>query len=112
MCQTPHAYATSDAFRDGRGPTPPLVECQCEPTLDRLLREIAEILWPFGDPDAQWSSDEIEAVANVLDRAGLRPATPTCDICGKPEDHWPAAGEYDWNGETGNHRSCEEPMTA
>lgn len=37
---------------------------------------------------------------------------PTCDICGEPmecergEDCTVHAG--DWNGETGNHRSCEE----
>lgn len=29
--------------------------------------------------------------------------TPTCDICGKPD----GAGVPDWNGETGNHLSCE-----
>jgi hypothetical protein len=29
--------------------------------------------------------------------------TPTCDICGKPD----YAGVPDWNGETGNHVSCE-----
>jgi len=29
--------------------------------------------------------------------------TPTCDICGKPD----GAGVPDWNGETGNHASCE-----
>ncbi len=35
-------------------------------------------------------------------------ATPTCDICGQPEDQDPTNGrEYDWNGETGNHASCE-----
>lgn len=31
---------------------------------------------------------------------------PTCDICDGPEDHRPALF-YDWNGETGNHISCE-----
>lgn len=29
--------------------------------------------------------------------------TPTCDICGRPD----GAGVPDWNGETGNHLSCE-----
>lgn len=37
-------------------------------------------------------------------------ADPRCDICGQ-RDYDPAtAGEYergDWNGDTGNHRSCE-----
>jgi len=34
--------------------------------------------------------------------------TPTCDICGEPEDQEPTNGrEYDWNGETGSHQSCE-----
>lgn len=32
---------------------------------------------------------------------------PACDLCGKPEDHRPGWYEYDWNGETGNHLSCE-----
>lgn len=32
-------------------------------------------------------------------------ANPTCDHCGEP---WEEGGEgEDWNGETGNHRSCE-----
>jgi hypothetical protein len=29
---------------------------------------------------------------------------PTCDICDEPQS---ATGD-DWNGDTGNHRSCEE----
>lgn len=34
--------------------------------------------------------------------------TPTCDICDEPEDQDPTNGrEYNWNGETGNHQSCE-----
>ena len=34
--------------------------------------------------------------------------TPTCDICGRPEDQDPTNGrEYDWNGETGCHQTCE-----
>lgn len=32
-------------------------------------------------------------------------AIPTCDLCHKPQLR---VGD-DWNGETGNHRSCEEP---
>ena len=33
---------------------------------------------------------------------------PTCDICGRPEDQDPYNGrQYDWNGETGNHLTCE-----
>jgi hypothetical protein len=35
------------------------------------------------------------------------PNEPRCDICGEPEDHEPGMIEYDWNGETGNHQSCE-----
>jgi hypothetical protein len=34
--------------------------------------------------------------------------TPTCDICDEPEDHEVGLIEYDWNGETGNHLSCED----
>lgn len=32
---------------------------------------------------------------------------PRCDLCGCTEDHEPGLIEYDWNGETGNHLSCE-----
>lgn len=35
-------------------------------------------------------------------------AIPTCDICGDPEDQRIGPFENDWNGETGNHKSCEE----
>ena len=37
---------------------------------------------------------------------------PTCDLCGEPEDHEPGMIEYDWNGETGNHQSCEKGIAA
>lgn len=30
-----------------------------------------------------------------------------CDICGRRQDDSPASYENDWNGETGNHLSCE-----
>lgn len=39
---------------------------------------------------------------------------PTCDICGRAQDDSPnvfnygAMSELDWNGETGNHKYCEE----
>lgn len=32
---------------------------------------------------------------------------PRCDICGEPEDHDVGMIPNDWNGETGNHLSCE-----
>lgn len=32
---------------------------------------------------------------------------PTCDICGIPQHEDP-----DWNGETGNHESCEASLRA
>ena len=32
---------------------------------------------------------------------------PTCDICEEPQSmEW--GEENDWNGETGNHETCEE----
>lgn len=38
----------------------------------------------------------------------LDDAPPICDICGEFEDQDPTNGrEYNWNGETGNHLSCE-----
>ena len=39
----------------------------------------------------------------------LADAPPICDLCGEFEDQDPTNGrEYDWNGETGNHATCEE----
>jgi hypothetical protein len=41
------------------------------------------------------------------DDPSMHDVEPACDLCGKPEDHRPGWYEYDWNGETGNHLSCE-----
>ena len=38
------------------------------------LRELAEVLWPDGDADHEWSSDTIEEVAEILTEAGFCPA--------------------------------------
>jgi hypothetical protein len=38
------------------------------------LARIANIVFPGDDPDAEWSNDEIEAVAEVIERLGLKPA--------------------------------------
>lgn len=37
------------------------------------LARIANIVFPGGDPDAEWTNDEIEAVAEVIERLGLKP---------------------------------------
>lgn len=39
---------------------------------------------------------------------------PRCDICGHPEweDDYPEMSSNNWNGETGNHRSCEARIPA
>lgn len=44
----------------------------------------------------------------------VEPGTPTCDICGQAEGNSPNMArsngeqfEADWNGETGNHVTCE-----
>lgn len=40
----------------------------------------------------------------------LEQVTPTCDICG---EEWEQGGEgEDWNGDTGNHVSCESEVGA
>jgi hypothetical protein len=50
--------------------------------------------------------------ARVVDDATLSPieapeeAPPTCDLCGHTEDG-PGELPDNWNGDTGNHRSCE-----
>lgn len=59
--------------------------------------EIAELqsLTEYIDP-----SDTV-----LLEWAGVPEFPPTCDICGHTEASEP---ETPWNGETGNHVSCEE----
>jgi hypothetical protein len=37
----------------------------------------------------------------------LSEGPPICDICGEFEDQDANGREYNWNGETGNHLSCE-----
>lgn len=39
---------------------------------------------------------------------------PRCDICGRPQNDSPNTLSYeaDWNGETGNHTSCEINLAA
>lgn len=34
----------------------------------RAVLEIHEVLFPAGDPEAEWSSDELPAIAEVLER--------------------------------------------
>lgn len=43
----------------------------------------------------------------VQDEGDIEPQHIFCDICGKAEH--PADLTPDWNGETGNHLSCERP---
>ena len=49
------------------------------------------------------SFDSAETVFRSWDEAAN---PPTCDICGEPQGE--DDGESDWNGETGNHLTCEE----
>jgi len=44
------------------------------------------------------------AEINPLDNDPGEINEPKCDLCGQPEGE----GEADWNGETGNHESCEK----
>jgi len=84
-----------------------------------------------GDAQAalDYTEDRIDDVLDALDEAfdlgdilaGLQEArdkailyggpsievVPRCDICNRREDH-EDGGENDWNGETGNHISCEQ----
>lgn len=46
------------------------------PTVSRedvILREIAEILWPKGDIDHEWTADELTRIAGWLERGGYMP---------------------------------------
>ena len=38
----------------------------------KALLEIHSVLYPDGDPDAEWSSDELPLVAAVLEQQGVR----------------------------------------
>ena len=44
--------------------------------LTTVVRSVQNILWPGGDMESQWSSDEIDMVANALARAGLDKPAP------------------------------------
>lgn len=50
----------------------------------RALVDVRDLLWPRGNPDAEWSADTIEAIAERL--AFLRPASASClaRVHGKP----------------------------
>jgi hypothetical protein len=40
----------------------------------QALWDIVEILYPEGDPDSEWSSDELAYIARILDDLDLVPA--------------------------------------
>lgn len=83
--------------------SPPRVgfECCNAPRFDALLAKSVSVrsAIAFGDWPPVHSYD---------DEAGFDEVQPRCDICNFPQ--W-LAGD-DWNGETGNHRSCELGVTA
>lgn len=41
--------------------------------LRAIVAGAVDVLWPGGDPDAEWEVETIELVAEVFDGAGLRP---------------------------------------
>lgn len=41
--------------------------------LARVILAIQETLWPGGDSEAEWSSDELEQISDILDRNGFGP---------------------------------------
>jgi hypothetical protein len=45
--------------------------------IERIVRRITEILWPEGDPGAEWDAETIDEVALVLEGAELRPEEET-----------------------------------
>lgn len=56
------------------------------------VHEVAKAMAERGQPmNPAWISQADSAVV------------PVCDICDEPEGE----GEADWNGETGNHETCE-----
>lgn len=59
--------------------------------VNRLFYLVTKKPWVTGEEVGEYAADD----------------TPKCDLCGAPEDDEPG-GFNDWNGDTGNHRSCEE----
>ena len=68
-----------------------------------------------GDDANEWAhGHDCEAERFVRDHVAVIPvvipeARPRCDLCGRDQDDSPNtfSHEVDWNGETGNHTSCE-----
>jgi hypothetical protein len=49
-------------------------------TDSELIAAIKNIIWPGGDPDAEWEPETIEDVANLLINEGRGPdGTPSSD---------------------------------
>lgn len=73
--------------------------------LEYLRGEIrAERISYSGISDLQGLAQHIDpSDVELLEWAGVPEFPPTCDLCGKQD----GPGEPDWNGETGNHVTCE-----
>lgn len=56
----------------------------------------------------------VDRLEEMLSEYGLV-MVPKCDICGRKQGDspWSSAADQpgDWNGETGNHRTCEDKET-
>jgi hypothetical protein len=51
-----------------------------------IVEGVREALWPLHDPNAEWSADTAEAVANVLTDYHLRPEDGRVQLPRKPRD--------------------------
>jgi hypothetical protein len=70
-----------------------------------LTPEQADVFVNQGHDSASKGNDLLYPIFEEVDAIV---SEPRCDICGQPEDQDPTNGrEYNWNGETGNHLSCE-----
>lgn len=50
-------------------PEPERVRCSA----DALVTELAGILWPADDPEAEWTGDTLQWIGEAMERAGRRP---------------------------------------
>ncbi len=92
--------ANARAFRAMRDAAPPagLTVVPCD----------GSCFWP-GESSMQHIHASDGGVYAAAPPAGLREARPHCDICDWPQMlNCCPAHDADWNGETGNHISCEE----
>lgn len=60
----------------------PIIESIAHEQLVGIVREIIDILYPGGDPEAEWDIDMLDQISDVLNAHGLVPTALMCERCG------------------------------